>query len=208
MMALWLRLASRVNSMTLRERFLLFACVIAVLGGVTHLLFISPLIEQQRVLVEKIDKKSSEMDMLRDETNMEMRKRSRDYTTDLSARALKVQADIDLVEQEIAALTAKGGASREVSAILNRVLRRSDKIALIRVVPVGTELSAMPQGGARPTGRGGVDITLSGNYLDLMVYMAQLEKDLPQARWGALVLKAEPMPVQLTIRLLTTAAQS
>ena len=208
MKALWLRLASRVNSMTLRERFLLFICVVAVLGGVTHFLFISPLLEQQRVLVEKIDKKSSEMDMLRDETNMEMRKRSRDYTTDLSARALKAQADIDLVEQEIAALTIKGGASGEISTILKRVLRRSDKIALIRVVPVGTELSATPQVGARPMGRGGVDITLSGNYLDLMAYMAQLEKDLPQARWGALVLKAEPMPVQLTIRLLTTAAQS
>ena len=41
-----------------------------------------------------------------------------------------------------------------------------------------------------------------------MQYLALLEKEMPQARWGNLVLKAETMPVQMTVRILTTAVES
>ena len=208
MKLLWIRLATRVNAMTLRERFLLFACVIAVLGVITNVIFIVPLIDQQKILVAQIDTKSSEMDMLNDETNMEILRRRRDHMTELNAATLKGQGDIDLVEREIAALSTAGVDTVVISAMIKRVLRRSDKVVLVRVVQVGTELSAVAPVGAQAATRSGLDITLSGNYLDLMQYLALLEKEMPQARWGNLVLKAETMPVQMTVRILTTAVES
>ena len=208
MKLLWGRLAARINAMTMRERFLLFACVIAVLGGITQAFFISPLIDQQKVLVAEIDKKSSEMDIRRDETNLEIFKRNRDQIFELNANTLKVQSDLASVEREIAALSTNGVDASAISPILKRVLRRSDKVALVRVVQVGTEFSAAVPAGTQAANRSGLDITLAGSYLDLMDYLALLEKELPQARWGTLVLKADTMPVQVTVRIFTTATES
>lgn len=204
----WLKLATRVNAMTLRERFLLFACVIAVLGAITNVLFIAPLTAQQKLLVAQIENKSAEMDMRIDETNAQIMIRRRDRMNEVNAAALKLQADIVLVEQEIAALSMSSVDTAAVSTILKRVLQRADKVALVRVLPVGAELPSAAVAGARAATAAGLDITVAGNYLDLMQYLALLEKEMPQARWGNLVMKADTMPVQLTVRILSAAAGS
>ena len=204
---LWLRIATRVNAMTLRERFLLFACVIAALGAITYLLFISPLTAQQKRLVEQIDNKSAEMDMRIDETNAQISIRRRERMNEVNVAARKLQADIALVEKEIAAMSTTGVDAAAVSTILKRVLQRADRVALVRVLPVVAEPTAANARGASAS-PSGLDITVAGNYLDLMQYLALLEKEMPQARWGNLLVKADTMPVLLTVRILSTVAGS
>ena len=208
MKTLWVKLAARINALTVRERFLLFACLIAVLGLITEILFISPLLDKQKVLVAQIDKKSSEMDLQREETNLEMVKRSRENVKELNAGLLKVQEDISAVEKEIAMLSASGVDTVAVSAMLGRVLRRSEKVGLVRVVQVAPEMTPNSSPAAQPANRTGLDITLSGGYLDLMEYLASLERELPQARWGAFLLKADVVPAQLTVRIVTSGGNS
>ena len=208
MKLLWGRFAARINAMTMRERFLLFACVIAVLGAITQAFFIAPLIDQQKVLVAEIDKKSSEMDIRRDETNLEIFQRNRDQIIELNSNTLKVQSDLASVEREIAALSTTGADAGAISSMLKRVLQRSDKVTLVRVVQVGSDFSAVVPAGTQAASRTGLDITLAGNYLDLMDYLALLEKELPQARWGTLVLKSDTMPLQVTVRIFTTVVES
>jgi MSHA biogenesis protein MshJ len=203
----WTKLAARVNAMSLRERFLLFASVVAVLGAITDRLFISPLIEQQKILVAQIDKKSTDMEIRRAETNLELLKRGRDRAKVLNADIVNAQGDIDTVEREIAALSATGGDAAAMSAILARVLQRSEKVGLVRIVQVGAESGTVAPATAGAT-RGGLDITLSGGYLDLMEYLAALEKALPRARWGGLKLNAEAVPAQVTVRIVTTVGDS
>ncbi len=206
MMQLWNRLSARINALTMRERFLLFACVIAMLGGATNLLFISPLIDQQKILVAQIDRNSSQMDLQRDATNLEISKRRREQLKQLDAEALKLRNESDLIEKEIATLSAARANVPAVSTILRRVLHRSDKVTLVRVVQVGTELSALSAG--QVSVRSGLEVTLTGNYLDLMRYLALLERELPQARWGSMLLKAEGASPQITLRIFSTAAES
>ena len=208
MKLLWGRFAARINAMTMRERFLLFACVIAVLGAITQAFFISPLIDQQKVLVAEIDKKSSEMDIRRDETNLEIFQRNRDQIIELNSNTLQVQSDLASVEREIAASSTTGADAGAISNMLKRVLQRSDKVTLVRVVQVGSDFSAVVPAGTQAASRTGLDITLAGSYLDLMDYLALLEKELPQARWGTLVLKSDTMPLQVTVRIFTTAVES
>ena len=208
MKLLWGRFAARINAMTMRERFLLFACVIAVLGAITQAFFIAPLIDQQKVLVAEIDKKSSEMDIRRDETNLEIFQRNRDQIIELNSNTLKVQSDLASVEREIAALSTTGADAGAISSMLKRVLQRSDKVTLVRVVQVGSDFSAVVPAGTQAASRTGLDITLAGSYLDLMDYLALLEKELPQARWGTLVLKSDTMPLQVTVRIFTTVVES
>ena len=208
MKTLWMKLAARINAMTVRERFLLFACVIAVLGLITEIFFISPLLDKQKVLVAQIDKKSSEMDLQREETNLEMLKRGRDNVKELNAGLLKVQEDINAVEKEIALLSTNGVDAVAVSAMLRRVLRHSEKVGLVRVVQVAPEMTPNASAPVQDTNRTGLDITLSGSYLDLMEYLASLEREMPQARWGAILLKADALPAQLTVRIVTSGGDS
>ena len=204
MKELWTRFAKWVNGLTLRERSLVFTVLVALLGALTYVLFISPLVEQQKILVAQLDSKSSAMDKQREAVNVEMLARGRDRVVELNAGMLRVQENIDETEREIATLSASGADAAAISTMLNRVLRRSDKVTLVRVAQVGVDGTTAATARGAGAGRGGLDITLSGSYLDLMEYLSSLEKALPAARWGALWLKAESSPAQLTVRIVTS----
>ncbi len=204
MRELWTRLAKWVNALTLRERFLVFTALVGLLGALTYAFFISPLLEQQKILVAQIDSKSSAMDSQREAVNLEMLKRGRDRVVELNAGMLRVQENIDETEREIAILSASGADAAAISTMLHRVLRRSDKVTLVRVSQISVDAGTAATNRGPGTGRGGLDITLSGSYLDLMEYLASLEKALPAARWGALWLRAESSPAQLTVRIVTS----
>ncbi len=208
MMNFGTKLAARINAMSLRERFLIFACMVGVLVATTDFFFMSPLLAQQKILVAKLDTKSAAMDIHRDQINLEMRKRSREHANAINAGTVKIQVETAGVEKEISTLLIGGVDARAVPTVLARVLRRPDKVLLVRVVQVGAELGAAGTVGVGGVNRGGLDITLSGTYLDLMEYLASLEKALPNARWGAFWLRAESVPAQLTVRIVTAAGES
>lgn len=204
----WLQLSTRVDALTLRERFLLFACVTAVLGTLTYLLFIAPLGAQQKRLVEQIENRSAEMDRRIDEANAQISVQRRDRMSEINAAAVKAKSEIGVLEQEIADLSTGSVDAAAVSIILKRVLQRADRLALVRVLPVGNELPSASTTVARTASATvtGLDMTVAGNYLDLLQYLALLEKEMPQARWGNLVMKADTMPVQLTVRIFSASA--
>ncbi len=202
MKARWERIMSRMNAMTLRERFLLFAVVVVVLGVLTNELFIAPLTRLQGQRAEQIDKSSAAMEVLRSRIEAELAERRRGRVAELGAEIGRVQDELDAVEREIAALSGASSDTAALKAVLTRVLGRTDKVALVRVT-TSAPGSAQPAGAGAASG-GGLDITLGGGYLDLMEYLASLEVALPQARWSALRFTAETAPAQVTVRIVTT----
>ena len=196
-------LAARVNALSVRERFLLFAAAIGVLGALTDYFFISPLLAQQKALVAQLDKKSTDMDLIREKVDAEMLGRSVSRSSELKLAAAEVQRELDAVEREIADLSGSSASATPVTTMLKRVMQRSDKVAIVRVAQTGPGAQQVP----RPTGtaadRGGLEITLSGSYPDLMEYLTSLERSLPQARWAGLTLKADAQLVQVSVRLVT-----
>jgi MSHA biogenesis protein MshJ len=195
------RIAAKVNALSVRERFLLFAVIVSLLGALTDTFFISPLMEQQKALVAQLDRKSTDMDALREKVNAEVLKRNLGRAAELTTGLAATREELAAVEREIAALFASSSDPVAMSALLGRVLKRSDKVALVRVVQANADAVGTTQSAAR----GAVDITLSGQYLDLVEYLAALEKALPQARWSAVRLKADASPTQVTVRIVTGA---
>lgn len=191
----------RVNAMTLRERFLLFAAVMAVLGALTDMLFIRPLTRLQTQRAEQIEKQSAAMDARRNRLELELAERRRARVAELQAELARVQGEIDAVEGEIARLSAGASNSEALRAVLTRVLRRSDKVTLLRVATAeGAAASAVPGAVSSSVG---LDITLGGGYLDLMEHLGAVEAALPHARWSALRFTAETSPPQVTVRMVT-----
>jgi MSHA biogenesis protein MshJ len=195
------RLSARINALNVRERFLLFAVSVSILGGATDYFFITPLVNQQKALVAQLDQKSTDMDVLREKVNAEVLQRNLGRAAELVAGMRESKAELDAVDAEIASLNAVSADPVAMSALLSRVLKRSDKVTLVRVVQAND--GAPVAVGNAAANRGAIDITLAGNYLDLVDYLAALEKSLPQSRWGAVRLKAETGLAQLTLRIVT-----
>ena len=202
MKAWWTRLAARVNALSPRERFMLFVVLVSILGAATNLLFIAPLLSLQKARVAQIEKGSAATEEQLGRLQLDIFARRRVLAGELNEQVAAIQSEIDGVEREISELSLAASESVALPAMLKRVLRRSDKVALVRVSPAG-EAAAAP-GAATSAGQGsGLDITLAGGYLDLMEYLAALEAAMPLARWSALRVSAETAPVQVAVRIAT-----
>ena len=195
-----MKLWDRVNAMSLRERFLLFATVMAVLGALTDALFIRPLTRLQAERAAQIDKQSATLDEQRMRLELQLAERRRTRTAELEDEIARAQREIEAAEREIARLSEGASSAEALRTVLTRVLRRTDRVALVRV--------STAEGPAAPsvpgTASAGLDITLAGGYLDLMEYLAAVEAALPHARWSALRFTAETAPPQVTARVVTS----
>lgn len=202
MIAWWTRLAARVNAFSLRERFLLFVVLVSLLGAATNLFFIAPLVSLQKARVAQIDRGSAASEEQLGRLQLDILARRQVVGAELAAKVASVQAEIDGIDREIAQLAQAGSEAVALPAMLKRVLRRSDKVALLRVSPAADAAAVPGTAMASPQGSG-LDITLAGGYLDLMEYLASLEAALPLARWSALRVSAETAPPQAAVRIVT-----
>ena len=196
------RAMARVDAMTLRERVLIFVCVLAVLGGLAYVLFVLPLMSLQKQRAAQLDQRSAEMDAQRDRMQGGILEGRRAHATQLGADIARMQGDLDAVEREIAAFSESGAHGTALPEMLKRVVRRTDKVALVRVTSGSGEAGTAAPPGVAGSAGSGLDITLAGRYLDLMEYLATLEASLPQARWGSLRLNTETVPPQLSVRIV------
>ena len=198
---LWKQIAARVNALALRERFLLFICLIGLIGLGTDLLFIAPLRAQQKLLVAQLEQKSSSMDSQRAEINLEMLRRGRDRATELNAEIRKMKGDIDAIDREVAALSAPAD-SMSAAAMMARIIKGNDKVTLVRIMQATPGAVAIASNAVVPPPRNVLDVTFAGGFADLTHYLAALEKAIPQVRWGGLWLKADSTPAQVSVRLI------
>jgi MSHA biogenesis protein MshJ len=192
----WQRATELINAMSLRERILLFATIMIALAAITEVFFIAPLnrLQAQRARQIEAQSEATQAQIERIEAGLEQsrRTRARQLTADIAA----AQGSIEAVEREIAELSSAANDAAALRAVLARVPRPADKVSLLRVSAV----TAAAAGAQAPAA---LDIVVAGSYLDLMDYLARLEAQLPQARWGALRVAAENRPAQATVRLVT-----
>lgn len=196
------RAFARVDAMTMRERVLLFLCVLAVLGALTYVLSVMPLATAQRQRAAQIDQGSAQMEALRDQAQVGILEGRRSRAAQLNAEIASLQGEIDVLEGEVTALSDSAGKTASLPAMLKRVVKRTDKVALVRVVSSSSEGGAAQPPGVTGVAGNGLDITLAGRYLDLMEYLAALEAAMPQAHWSSLRLTAETAPVQVVVRMV------
>jgi MSHA biogenesis protein MshJ len=197
MTANWEKLVARVNAMKRRERLLLFAAIVVLLGAVTNQLFISPLTRLQAQRAREIDSSSEAMEAQRVKLEQALAGSRRARMAELEGQIAAAQSEIEAADRGIASISASATDEAALRAVLTRSLQGTRKVALLRVS------TAEAAAGSAPASGRGVDITLGGDYLDLMEYLAALEAALPQARWSALRLTAETTPVQVSVRIAT-----
>lgn len=218
-----LELMARVDALTLRERGLLFAACAAVILFIGHSAVLGPLYREHDALRERISQQRNNLAGM----DGEIAARVQAYQVDPDAPA---REKLEAIRQESAALGDSLLAMEHglvpperMAPLLDTILRANARLKLVsmRTLPVEPMSSLGGQGAApAPPGaaadalgaapapvllyRHGVEVTVRGNYLDMVDYMSALEAMPTRLFWGRAQLDVEAYPAaRLTLTLYT-----
>ena len=223
-------LTAKVDALTLRERGLLFAACAAVIVFIGHSLVLGPIYRTQAALQEQISQQQNVLEGLDGEITA--RVQAYQVDPDAPARAKLEQIKQETAKLSDALLAMEHGLvpPERMGPLVDTILRANGRLKLVsmRTLPVeplsgppgnaaapGTPAPAPAQNPAPVAGapagkpadllyRHGVEVTVRGNYLDMVDYMSALEAMPTRLFWGKAQLDAEEYPAsRLTLTLYT-----
>lgn len=203
----WDKQAVRIDLLSLRERVFLFVSVIACCMALAEVVWLSPAQVAHKQVTQRFATQGTELIRLRAElkTTSQPVDASKAVRDDLQVETARLEA----VNQEIktVAPVAQGGPALE--QVLVQFLRRHEGLTLLSVGTLNQELASGPTTGAAPVGlsKRGLELKVSGPYAELVRYVKALENALPSLRWGAMQLKSEKQPPELTLQVYVVGAQ-
>ncbi len=214
--AWWERLSGRINALSLRERVFLFLSVIACCLALADVFWLSPAQLAHKQLTQRFEKQSVELQRAR----LELKALARPVDVSQATRdqMVLVKKQIESVNQTIKETLPDAARATPLAQALTHLLRRHAGLTLLRTsalaLEAGTAQTTVASGSAGsaatlPAGltRQGMELTVSGSYADLTQYVQTLENEMPQVRWGAMKLKSDKLPAELTMQLFLLGVQ-
>jgi MSHA biogenesis protein MshJ len=192
----WQVYAKRIDAMSLRERVFLFLSAALVLAALLDSLLISPLNSEQAQLRLSQKKQAAELKALRDQFGEAARLNSADSPQGrLRSAIAAAQGEQQALDRELQQRSGLLDNSSQLPEVMGRLLRRHERLTLVKLNTLDDASSTTPA--AAPAADNsklkwrGVELRVAGDYLDLMRYLAELEKTLPTLRWGELRISSE-----------------
>ena len=218
----WEKMSAKVDAMSMRERALIFATAVVLALSLVNTLLLEPLFVRQKALRTQVSQQQQMMSEVQLQITAVQQQNSPD-----SNSPQRIQ--INQIRQEIAEGDVYLKSSRErlvqpekMAEHLRQLLNKNDRLQLLalQTLPV-TPLLELP--GAQRADKSadqsrdaqaatqekqvfkhGVQLTLRGNYLDLLPYLSALEKLPQQMYWARAQMKVVEYPAaELTLILYT-----
>ena len=215
MKSLWARYAGRFDALSVRERVMVFAAAMVAVLAFTYTMMIEPELVKQRRTSAAILQKQSEMKAFEAQVTKLIASRAHDPDRADRERLENLKAQLSELDKRISAEERKFTAPAQMRAVVEGLLGRSRGVALVelKTLAAGTINEAKPPAPAKPGAkperliyRHGVELTVTGSYLDLLAYMRDLERLPTQLYWGGLELDAAAYPkiaMKLTVYTLS-----
>jgi MSHA biogenesis protein MshJ len=204
---LWQRYAERIDAMTARERIFIFAAVTVALVALLQTLLLDAEMKKERRLSTTIAQRQSEMKVLEGEVAKLATGRGADADRPRRERLAEVKRLLAETERDIAAEERKFTAPDQMKRVVGEMLARNRAVRLVDLrtlattsiaearTPAGQKPPPKPASpGERLIYRHGLELTVSGAYLDLLRYLEDLERLPTQLYWSALSLDAARYP--------------
>ncbi len=220
----WMRLSAAFVARTRRERALMLACALVLVGGLGGLLFVQPALARHDMLARQMDRDRHELDALQPQVGALLAHR-RDPDAAVRAQLDALHREMQLTDAEFDHLRRALVSPQEMGALLEGLLRGHAGLQLVGLhsVPVTSvsDLIAAPKDSDRTADktadaaakdawlyRHGVQITVRGRYADLQSYLDELEKLPRRVYWGELKLDARQWPdTELTVTVYTISLE-
>jgi MSHA biogenesis protein MshJ len=215
------RLATRIDALTLRERVLLFAAIAASTIFVVYFFGLGPMAARQDLLRTRIVQQQNNLEGIDNEIREKVEAAQVDPDAPTRERIRAARAQLDALATSLRAMQNGLVPPERMAPLVDGILRANGRLQLVsmRTLPVepvpgaakpqtapvsaGAEAQSANKQGALLY-RHGVEVSVRGNYLDMIAYMAALEAMPTQLFWGRAQLDAETWPAsRLTLALYT-----
>lgn len=194
--AAWARHARRIDALSLRERAILFLCILAVLAALFDALLLSPLAARARQRGDEAARQAAELSQLREQF-IAASQGSGDPAGPLREQLAEARAERARLDEQ---LRRAGTAGEALPAVLQRLLAAQPGLVLerLRLLDDTPALTGL--------GWQGVELQVQGPWHELQRYLRALEGELPGLRWGEMRLNAsggaEPPSLRAEVFLL------
>ncbi len=215
----WEKFVEKIDGMSLRERVLIFAAVAFMLVTLIKVLFLDPLLAEQKRLSSQVVQQQEKMKDIQAQIGVLLQARKDDAVSPLRQR-------LGQAKQQLADGDAYLKSSRDhlvqpekMADLLEKMLKKNGRLQLIslQTLPAAPliEKAVKPDGaGAQPAStaveldeqifKHGVQITVRGGYLDMLQYLAALEQLPTKMFWGMSRMNVVQYPTaELTLTLYT-----
>lgn len=216
----WRRLAERIDALALRERIFVFAGAVALVLAVGFSLVVDPATSRNRSLQRQALQKQSEASALQSRMLEILQGRQNDPNRAARTRLAELDAELARLDQRIGAEERKFTAPSQMRRVIEEMLSRNRRVKLVdlKTLPAASieervasgapsaAPAAKPAASTRRVYRHGMELTVSGSYLDLLGYLSDLERLPTQLYWGSLDVDATGYPhlaMKLTVFTLS-----
>jgi len=225
-----LELAARMDALSLRERGMVFGATVAVLAFAGHTFMLAPQDAKQAALRTQIDQQHAAIAAIDGEITARVEGSRIDPDAQSRARLNTMQQEMGQLGSQLLALEHGLVPPERMGPLVEGILRANGRLKLVsmRTLPAeplaapgamaaATPAAAPPAASAVPAGaapqaggdvpllyRHGVEVTVRGNYLDMVDYMNALDAMPTRMFWGRARLDVETYPsARLTLTLHT-----
>ncbi len=209
MKQVWKDQARRIDALNLRERVIMFISMALAIGALADAFVLSPAMAERRQLSTKMRQQTQQIEALRMQLAAQSGTAAADTPQGRQRQALmQARDELSRLDQEVRTQLADREEMARLPAVLDRLLRRHDRLTLVRLATATPSRAATQAAEAQPPGAlpavrwQGVDLSVAGRYPDLVQYLAELEQAMPGLRWGPLQITTPSMPPVLTVQLM------
>jgi MSHA biogenesis protein MshJ len=204
----WQQVVERVDALSLRERIFLFVSVIALALALADVLWLSPAQAAYKQLTQRFASQSSELDRLRTELRtlaqpVDPAKVVRD---DIATAGNRLES----LNTQIKTLVPMAQNGPALEQVLVQFLRKQDGLVMLGLntaKPEAAVAGATSAGSPAGLTKRGLELRVAGPYAELVRYVKTLEGALPSLRWGAMQLKSEKQPPELSLQVYVVGVQ-
>jgi len=219
-----LQLAARMDALSLRERGMVFGATVAVLAFAGHTFVLAPQDAKQAALRSQIDQQQAAIAAIDGEITARVEGSRIDPDAQSRARLNTMQQEMGQLGSQLLALEHGLVPPERMGPLVDGILRANGRLKLVSMRTLPAEPLAAPgtapaaaaapaaNAGAAPAAasdvpllyRHGVEVTVRGNYLDMVDYMSALDAMPTRMFWGRARLDVETYPgARLTLTLHT-----
>jgi len=211
----WELARTKIDEMSLRERAMMFAAAAFVLISAINASLLDPLLIRQKAMSAQVVQQQEKMKELQATMQTLLQSKRDDEHSPLRTRIALLRAQLLEHDSYLQSRRDRLVEPGKMAALLEQVLHNNDKLQLVELksLPVGLLIEkpaaaagqeAVSDKSAQQIYKHGVQITVRGSYLELLRYLAALEKLPAQMFWGEVSLTVEKHPDSVMILTVYT----
>ena len=213
------KIATKVDSLSLRERALIFAAAAFLVASLIDSLFLTPLLDKQKRLFTQVVQQQEKMKEIQAQISSLLQAKQEDANSPQRERIRALRQQIADGDAYLKERRDKLVPPEKMAELLEQVLKKNDRLQLVALNTLPVSLMIEPSADAaaeqsaaalqasvveKQIYKHGVQIKVRGSYADLLQYLTMLEKLPTQMIWGEAKMEVEQHPaVELTLTLYT-----